>query len=328
MPGSGTRTFIDADDYQAGLRQSRIELIVACTGAYKARLTWAELEHLYLLRGQEGQPSIAFVSLPPPLVFVAFRTDPGPPSFWSGMELQSGDILFHSRGERLHQRTTGPCFWNLIALTPDDLESYGRTFFEKKLGPPDAGMVLRPSSRDSASLRRLHATACRLAETKPQMLAHRETARSLEQDLILALVTCLTSATTHDLGAARRSRARIMVRFEEGLSTRLRQSLRLPQLCELIGVTARTLRECCAEFLGVSPSRYVLLRRLKEVRIALRDADPATASVAEIVYDHGFTERAEQFAAAYLTVFSEAPSATLRRAPGSQFLGPIESDPA
>jgi len=45
--------------------------------------------------------------------------------------------------------------------------------------------------------------------------------------------------------------------------------LPMPQLCALIGVTDRTLRSCCAEFLGISPSRYVLLRRLKRVRVAL-----------------------------------------------------------
>ena len=73
-----------------------------------------------------------------------------------------------------------------------------------------------------------------------------------------------------------------MVRFEEALAAHPNRPLRMPELCALIGVADRTLRSCCAEFLGISPSRYMLLRRLKAVRIALRDADPATASVAEI----------------------------------------------
>jgi hypothetical protein len=35
-----------------------------------------------------------------------------------------------------------------------------------------------------------------------------------------------------------------------------------PLLCELLGVTERTLRSCCAEFLDNAPIRHVLLRKL------------------------------------------------------------------
>jgi AraC-like DNA-binding protein len=322
MPGSGTRTFIDPEDYQAGLRQSQIGSIVTSSGAFKARLTWAELDRLYLLRCQEEQPRIAYVSLPRSLAFVSFQTDPGPRSLWGGRELQAGDIMFHSHGERLHQRTTGPCCWNLVALAPEDLEDYGRTLFVQKLVAPGVGTVLRPSPSQSADLRRLHASACRLAETRAQTLSHREAARSLEQNLILALVTCLATATADDHEAAKRRHATIMVRLEEVLVDHLRQPLRLTELCELIGVTDRTLRSCCAEFLGIGPSRYVLLRRLKGVRIALRNADPAIASVAEIARDCGFAEYGNRFAAIYLTMFGETPETTLERTRGSRFLDP------
>jgi transcriptional regulator GlxA family with amidase domain len=64
----------------------------------------------------------------------------------------------------------------------------------------------------------------------------------------------------------------------------------------------------------------VLLRRLQAVRIALRDADPATSSVAEIASGCGFTELG-RFAGAYRTAFGESPSTTLRRAPGSGIFG-------
>jgi transcriptional regulator GlxA family with amidase domain len=103
-----------------------------------------------------------------------------------------------------------------------------------------------------------------------------------------------------------------MVRLEEVLAERPNHQ---PERCALIGVSERALRSCCAEFLGISPSRYMLLRRLRAVRTALRDADPATGSVAEIAGSCGFTELG-RFAGAYQTAFGEAPSTTLRRAPG------------
>jgi hypothetical protein len=136
MPGSGTRTFIDPDDYQASLRQAGIDLLVTSPGAFKARLTWAELDHLHLIRSQEELPRIAYLSLPQALSFVAFPTQSDPPPLWGGMELRSGDIMFHSRGERLHQRTRGPCFWSLITLAPRYLEDYGRAPSGRELVPP------------------------------------------------------------------------------------------------------------------------------------------------------------------------------------------------
>jgi transcriptional regulator GlxA family with amidase domain len=89
----------------------------------------------------------------------------------------------------------------------------------------------------------------------------------------------------------------------------------------LIGVTDRTLRSCCAEFLGIGPSWYVLLRRLKEVRIALRNADPVVVSVTEIARDCGFVECGNRFVAIYAAVFGETPAITLQRTRGSRFLG-------
>jgi AraC-like DNA-binding protein len=326
MPGSGTGTFIDTDDYQASLSHLRIDLLVTSQGAFKARLTWATLHHLQLLHSDEDLPRIAYVSLTPALVFVGFATRPDPSILWGGVEPQTGEIIFHGRGERFHQRTTGPCGWSLVGLAPEQLERYSEALSGKTLSLPVAARILRPAARDAARLRRLHAQACRLAETRPKVLAHPEVARAIEQGLIHALVTCL-SARAQDDGAARRHHTRIMVRFEEVLADHPNRSLHMSELCALIGVTDRTLRSCCAEFLGISPSRYMLLRRLKAVRIALRDADPATASVAEIASGCGFTELG-RFAGAYQTAFGESPSATLRRSPGPGIFGTTFADSA
>jgi AraC-like DNA-binding protein len=319
MPGSGTGTFIDPDDYQASLRQVRIDLLGTSQGGFKARLTWVTLHQLQLLHSEEDLPRISYVSLAPALVFVGFATRPDPPMFWGSVELQTGDLLFHSRAERFHQRTIGPCGWSLLGLAPEHLETYGGAVNGKPLSLPAAMRILHPAARDAARLRRLHAQACRLAETRPKVLAHPEVARAIEQGLIEALVTCL-AAKPRDDGAARRHHARIMVRFEEVLADYPHRPLPMSKLCALIGVNDRTLRSCCAEFLGISPSRYMLLRRLDAVRIALRNADPATSSVAEIASGCGFTELG-RFAGAYRTAFGESPSTTLRRAPGSGILG-------
>ena len=88
----------------------------------------------------------------------------------------------------------------------------------------------------------------------------------------------------------------------------------MPELCSLVAESERTLRLCYAEFLGMSPAQNVLLRRLKEVRRALRDADPDIVNVGEVARRFGFTDLG-RFAGRYRATFGDTPSTTLQRIP-------------
>jgi AraC-like DNA-binding protein len=312
MPGGGTRTFFGPDAYEAGLRQAEIECIITGPPGFNARLTWVELHHSQLFRCEEDFPRIGYVSFPRQLACISFPANPGPMPRWRGTEMQAGDIMLHSLGERLHQTAQGPSIWSLITLDPMQLDDYSRVLVEKPVTLPAEARVLRPTSRDAARWRRLHAQACRLAETKPKILSHPEVARAIEQDLLHALVTCLAGAKIYEEGAAKRNHALVMVRLEEVLGEHFSRPLHIPELCELIGVGERTLRSCCADFLGISLSRYILLRRLKQVRRALGQADPDTTGVSAIARRYGFTQLG-RFAGAYRSAFNESPSTTLRR---------------
>jgi AraC-like DNA-binding protein len=276
---------------------------------------------LQVLRCEEDSPRIAYVQVTSELAFVTFPAGSEPLPVWRGREMQAGDIMFHSRGERLHQSTPGHSVWNVIAMDPAQLEHYGRALSGAPFSLPPEGRALQPSARVAARLRRLHTQACRLAETKSKILSHPEVARAIEQGLIQALVTCLTTASARTDGYAKRHHARIMVRFEEVLAEYLSRPLHMPELCDRIVVSDRTLRSCCAEFIGMTPGQYVLLRRLKEARRALRDAHPNKVKVAEVADRFGFTQLG-RFAGTYRATFGETPSTTLKRIPGVPLTGP------
>ena len=108
MPGGGTRTFLEPDLYEASLGQAQIQAIILPRDKFRARLTWAELHHLQVLRCVEDAPRIAHLQFAPGLAFVTFWADSGPLPVWRGTEMQAGDTMFHGRGERLHQCTPGP----------------------------------------------------------------------------------------------------------------------------------------------------------------------------------------------------------------------------
>ena len=311
--GSGTATFANPDDYQAGIVGASVNLIVT-GGDFKARLTWLNLHRLHVLRGSENLPRIAYMSLAPARVFVSFPASAGPPSTYGGAELRFGDIALHSRGERLHHRTTGENQWGLISLPPDQFAACGKALTGLEIFTPPASRMLRPSRHVAGRLLRLHSRACRLAETRHELFANPEVARSLEQELLHALVNCLTADDADRKPETRQHHAEIMVRFEDALTAQAGRQPSMPELCADIGVPERTLRICCAEFLGMSPTRYLLLRRLNAVRSALRRADPTSVSVAEVARSHHFLELG-RFAVTYRTVFGEMPSTTLRRSP-------------
>src|SRR6516165_2174790 len=315
MPGGGTRTFLEPDHYEASLGQAQIQAVILPRDKFRARLTWAELHHSQVLRCEEDAPRIAYVQLAPSVAFMTFLADSGPLPVWRGTEMQAGDIVFHGRGDGLHQFTPGPFVWNVIAMDPAQLEYYGRALSGTPFSLPVEGRTLQPSRRIAVGLRRLHARICRLGETKPKIVSHFEVARAIEQGLIEMLVICLTTVRARADGHVKRRHARIMVRFEEVLAEHLSQPLRMPELCALVAVSDRTLRLCCAEFLGMSPTQYLLLRRLKEVRRALRDAKPHMVNVAEVARRFGFAELG-RFAETYRATFGEAPSTTLQRTPG------------
>ncbi|MBV8408135.1 MAG: AraC family transcriptional regulator [Alphaproteobacteria bacterium] len=107
-------------------------------------------------------------------------------------------------------------------------------------------------------------------------------------------------------------RAAVVARFERFLAATGFQPVRLPAICVAIGVSERTLRTCCHEQLGMSPTHYVWLRRMHLAYSALLGADPARASVTEIATHFGFWELG-RFSVEYRELFGESPSTSLHR---------------
>jgi AraC-like DNA-binding protein len=310
MTGCGTVSLTVPDNCRVNMPGASINLVVTGPGDFKAHLTWVKLRRLRLIRCRENVPHIAFVRLAQGQVFVTFPTHHDPAPIWSGAKMRSGGIVLHSLGERIHRQTSGESRWGFISLAPDHLAAHSRALSGVDLIIPVAARILRPPPVATTYLLRLHAKACRLAETKPDMIAHREVARALEQDLLYALVNCLTADDTQEDAAASRRHAEIMARFEDVLASHDDRQLSMTKICAAIDVRERTLRMCCAEFLGLSPGTYVRLRRLNLVRAALRQADPATTSIATVARRYGFSELG-RFAVVYRRVFGETPSVTL-----------------
>jgi len=96
------------------------------------------------------------------------------------------------------------------------------------------------------------------------------------------------------------------------IRTRLSDGLSLVDVCEVAGVTDRTLRNGFQDVFGMSPGKWLKLERLSAARRDLKAADPKKDRVGDIAMRYHFFQLAH-FAADYRKHFGESPSETLRR---------------
>jgi len=316
MPGSRASVFGEAEDFQAALSADGVAAVLFTgRGQFQARMTQVGLERLRLAAVEEAQSRVAFIAVPPGMVLVSFPTDGGPSSIWGAVEIRAEEIITLGPGQRVHARTVGPCRWNAVQVPERQLADYGRALSGARFVVPP---VARWRSRRAAlrQLRHLHRAAIRMAEARAGALTDLQGAHGLEQQLLHALIECLSVEAKEETATERRHRE-LLARFEDRLAAE--PFLPLADICRALGVSESSLRDCCKQHLGMGPSRYRYLRAMQRVHRTLRNGTPDAASVSEVAMRHGFRDLG-RLAANYRALYGELPSATLRRGLGRNTL--------
>lgn len=228
-----------------------------------------------------------------------------------GMELAPGQLVPYPKDAETYHSSLGGYRWGSLSLTPDDLDLAANAVLGYEIKAPLVSRLLQPPVQNMSRLLQLHEAAGHLAATAPDILAHPEVARAIEQGLVCALVACLAYDVPTRQSFSREQRLPVMRRLERVLEEKRDQPIYMAEVCAAIGVSDRTLRAHCMEHLRMSPHCYLWLRRMNLAYRALRLADPASRTVTEIATDYGFWELG-RFAVAYRQLFGEPPSATLR----------------
>jgi AraC-like DNA-binding protein len=154
----------------------------------------------------------------------------------------------------------------------------------------------------------MHVETIRSMRIVSDTFATSEGGHGLEQQLIHALVECLSESTSKSqLGGHR-----VMAAFEELLLAEPNRAWSVAEVSRMLGMSDRRIRQSCQAWVGMSPQRFVRLLRLHAVHRALRHPANSSTSVAEVGQQHGF-HHLGRFAGAYRTLFGELPSHTLRQ---------------
>ena len=312
MLSSAVRTFSDPDDYGAAIRQANAQVLVTGRGHFTAQITRIDLHCLWMQRLSESLPRIIQTDMLGGRAVITFRTQSGPDLSWSGFGLQPGQIMRHPQIGSSFQHSSGAVGIGAMSLPLEDMASVGSAIAGCDLTPPRDVLIVAPGRAAMAKLQRLHAAAGDLAETTPEIIAQPEAARGLEQLLIEALIGCLAEAKVDEDTVAQRQHELIMRRFRRVVEANPTKALYIPEICAAVGVSARTLLVCCQEHLGMGPKQFLLLRRIRLARRALRRSAPGSTTVTEILTQHGFWNFG-RFAVLYRSLYGERPSDTLGR---------------
>lgn len=105
---------------------------------------------------------------------------------------------------------------------------------------------------------------------------------------------------------------RTVRRAKDFLHDHSARALCLADVCEHVGISARTLQTAFRAHFGVSPMTYLRDVRLDQVRLRLQSNDLSETSVTRVIQEHGFVHMGH-FAAHYRRRFGERPLDTLKR---------------
>lgn len=313
MPSSTVRAFRDPFEYQQFFRAADVQLVVTERGDYASDLKRMDFHDLWMQRTWHALPFVARAynhKTRIPIVFLADENQA--PIKAAGQELSPGELVFPTVGDEYHYRTWTETNLAAMSLAPDEFASAARILLGRDLAAPRIARFLRPAAGRMAQLTLLHKAAADLATTAPDIFAHPEVARAMEQALVEAMIACVAEDTDREHSTRKRAYTAIIRKFEEVIEASPDTPLYVIDLCREMGVTDRTLRLHCHEHLGMSPHRYLWLRRMHLARSSLIRGAANATTVTEIATSCGFGELG-RFAVSYRKLFGETPSATLRR---------------
>jgi AraC-like DNA-binding protein len=274
MATSTVLILTESEQYEQSVRGVDVREFITGPGNYRSRLTKIALDHLWIQRSYKTVAGVSHTAVAEGRAPIAFPVDNDQqPTLNNGRPLCPGEIVCYAPGTEHHLRTAANYHVCGISLTPEALTDYALALAGRELNAPAATRVVRPSSAPMLRLMRLHKAACDLATDAPDLLAHPAVARAMEQELVRAMLACLTEGD--EFATVQERERTIMRRFEQALEAHEGEVLHLSELCAEIGVSDRSLGLHCQERLGMSPHHYLWLRRMNMARRALARADSA-----------------------------------------------------
>jgi AraC-like DNA-binding protein len=303
--------FQDFDDFADTLREWDLEVFQLRGGKCRADLLQFGVGNLQVgyayfsnITEQRGVP-------PKGLRTFAILVDPASNLIWRRREINENTLMAFPPDDGVDVVTKGGCDIFSFSLPEQLLGEVGLTVgvpnFKDLLCGRDV-VTIDPSMMQR--LRRFLFKICCDLTRNPPRIETPSLQYELEFELPRQLHVALASPQELKHRPSVRLRDLALKKAEEYIAESKKKPLTVRDLCQVTGITDRTLQYAYLERYGVSPKAYLQAFRLNHVRRELRNSDPSSTKIADVARRWGFSHLG-QFATDYRRLFEELPSETL-----------------
>lgn len=312
---TATVTALDQDELRDKLdRHGDFEHAQLSAGPFRGKLIRSEIGDSILNVGTYSQDAVVRGTYPEDRITLGMILSAREAGRLNGRRLSVNDIVVFTERSAMEQYLLPAGTHRLVLQTPrDQLERQGVNI------PERSKIVFH--SRFSPEV--LELNRCITAFIESQIRSDgRESgdALVLEDKFIAGFRRAIDASAGSDNSVHRlavEKRLRALKNLEEFLEARLTSGFRIPDLAAHLGISQRSLEVLCNDVYGISPRRYLTLKRLNAVRKQLLRAKHSDFTIAEVARLFGFTHLG-RFASTYRSHFGELPSQTFRRAIGKR----------
>ena len=302
-------SFSDVEAYRDAIRYSSSHMAVQRAPRFTGWLAMLELNGVGLMRS-EHNATMSVTAAARRTAFL-FSTNPRGRGRVAGRDFPSGMLYRVDPGEPFHCASENYFAWATLGFEPERLTAAMEALGYQSLSRFGHGSLFDAAATPGwKRLLATHHQALRTGMTTPAALLTTASAASLADVLTQALMDCLGEGGLEPDRAAVRRHHAILKRMLNALENDALCEITVTALCQAANVTARTLREVCLHYMGMTPVQYLRFHRLLRVRGILRDADPARTVTAEVFARNGFWD-IERAGKAYRAVFGLTAQDTL-----------------
>ena len=303
----------DPGTMTGALQRGELEHLQLAKGRFRGSIQRAESSAARIDWGRYNLPLLAAGGLAEDRVSLGFITSSNGEGYISGQRVRASDVIVLPERGELYFRLAAATEWISFQISRSLLAQLG-----VELTPRDVGVVAI-SDAERATLRGA------IAEIGQVIGPDRDPSRQVtpnelewaQEELLAAFAHALATRSVSVAPGPKASaadRLRLVHRVEDYLESHLGNTVRIDELCSAVGTNLHTLERAFLEVHGISPKKFLTLRRLARARKDLMRGGPQAGSVTDIAMKWWFFHLS-RFAAEYKAVFQESPSETLSRAP-------------